>query len=196
MSLIGNVDAHDPNRSLVDQHRSNRDRAAERRSAYDRAMPSLDQLRESIEARLAELHSEVASLEKAQAALHGEQRGNETPADATGKSASRVRRRPAGGANNGRATRARAKRPPAVLGAGDLEAILRDADVGLNAATIAKRSDAGYNQVLDLLRTLERDGQVRRTGARRTTLWHLISDEERIAKRAAELEARMAKPAG
>ena len=166
------------------------------RGPYDRAMPSLDQLRESIEGRLAELHTQVTALENAQAALHGQQRGNETPADPTGKTASRIRRRPAGGADNGRATRARAKRPPAVLGASDLEAILRDADGGLNAATIAKHSDAGYNQVLDLLRTLERDGEVRRTGARRTTRWHLISDEERIAKRAAELEARMAKPAG
>jgi hypothetical protein len=161
-------------------------------------MPSIDELRDSIEARLAELHTEVIALENAQAALHGEQGDSDTSAnsEAPTKPAHSGRRPAASGARNGRAARRRPRQPTAALRAGDVEAMLRDADQGLNAATIAKRSNAGYNQVLDLLRKLERDGQVRRTGSRRTTLWHLISDEERIAKRAAELEARMSKSAG
>jgi hypothetical protein len=54
-------------------------------------------------------------------------------------------------------------------------------------------SNASYRQVLDPLRELENAGPVRRTGTRRTALWRLITDEERIAERAAELERRTAK---
>jgi hypothetical protein len=39
-----------------------------------------------------------------------------------------------------------------------------------------------------MLRDLEREGEVRRTGASRSTRWRLVTEEERIAKRAAELE--------
>ena len=81
-----------------------------------------------------------------------------------------------------------------MLLAGKLEAMLREAKDGLSAIAISKRSSAGYNQVLGLLRRLESAGEVRRTGTRRTTVWRLITDEERIAQRAAELETRIAKP--
>jgi hypothetical protein len=74
------------------------------------------------------------------------------------------------------------------LPAGKLELMLREAGDGLSASTIQERSRASYGQVLALLRELEAGGQVQRTGTRRTTLWRLITDEERIAKRAAELE--------
>jgi sugar-specific transcriptional regulator TrmB len=80
-----------------------------------------------------------------------------------------------------------------VLVADKLEAMLHGESGGLSAVTIAERSNASYRQVLDLLRELERTGRVRRTGTRRTTLWRLITDEERIAERAAELERRSAK---
>ncbi|MFZ0087926.1 MAG: hypothetical protein WAL63_00375 [Solirubrobacteraceae bacterium] len=68
-----------------------------------------------------------------------------------------------------------------------LETMLSEAPDGLSAVTIATRADAGYDQVLALLKQLERDGRLRRTGARRTSRWRLITDEERIAERAAEL---------
>jgi hypothetical protein len=42
--------------------------------------------------------------------------------------------------------------------------------------------------MLARLGELESSGTVRRTGSRRSTLWLLITDEERIAQRAAELE--------
>jgi hypothetical protein len=75
-----------------------------------------------------------------------------------------------------------------VLLASTLEAMLGEADDGLSASAIAKRSNAAYGQVLELLRALESAGTIRRTGTRRTSLWRLISDEEWIAERAAELE--------
>jgi len=81
-----------------------------------------------------------------------------------------------------------------VLVADKLETILQGESDGLSAVTITERANASYRQVLDLLRELEHTGRVRRTGTRRTTLWRLITDEERIAERAAELERRTAKP--
>ena len=74
-----------------------------------------------------------------------------------------------------------------MLLAGKLEAMLSETEDGLSAITIAERSNAGYSRVLDLLRKLESAGQIRRTGSRRTSLWRLITDAERIAERAAEL---------
>jgi hypothetical protein len=69
-----------------------------------------------------------------------------------------------------------------------LERLLADTSSGLSANAIAKQTGAGYARTLKLLHELEAAGQVRRSGARRSTVWQLITDEERIAKRAAELE--------
>jgi hypothetical protein len=87
---------------------------------------------------------------------------------------------------------AKSERPVEVLLAGKLEAMLGESEDGLSAITISKRSNARYQQVLNLLRELEKTGQIRRTGTRRTSLWRFITDEERIAERAAELERRSA----
>jgi hypothetical protein len=75
-----------------------------------------------------------------------------------------------------------------VLLAGKLEAMLGESDAGLSAVTISKRSNAARSQVRDLLRELEQTGRVRRSVTGRTSLWRLVTDEERIAQRAAELE--------
>jgi hypothetical protein len=74
-----------------------------------------------------------------------------------------------------------------VLLAGKLEAMLAESEAGLSAVTISERSNAARRQVLDLLRELEQTGRVRRSVTRRTSLWRLVTDEERIAERAAEL---------
>jgi hypothetical protein len=42
--------------------------------------------------------------------------------------------------------------------------------------------------VLGVLRELEAAGRARRTGQRRGTRWHAVTDEDRIRARAAELE--------
>lgn len=140
-------------------------------------MSFLIQLRDSIEARLSELGDEIAALEAARAVLQGDS----SPPDAA---------RGIGGAARGivRATARSAGEPVEVLLAGRLEAILREAGDGLSASAISKRSNARYGQVLGLLRELEDGGQVRRTGTRRTSLWRLVTDEDRIAERTAELE--------
>jgi hypothetical protein len=53
----------------------------------------------------------------------------------------------------------------------------------LSAKAIAAQAGAGCNRTLKLLGELELAGQVRRSGSRRSTVWRLITDEERIAER-------------
>ena len=66
-----------------------------------------------------------------------------------------------------------------------LARLLADAPAGLSANAVAQRVGAGYSRTLKLLHELEAAGQVRRSGARRSTVWQLITDEDRIAQRAA-----------
>lgn len=67
-----------------------------------------------------------------------------------------------------------------------LERLLADAHSGLSAGAIAEQT--GYSRVLAQIRDLEAAGNVRRTGSRRTTLWRLITDEDQVAQRTAQLE--------
>jgi hypothetical protein len=175
-------------------------------------MSELDQIRESIEARIAELNNEMTALQAARAALNAPSASRLTPAastegvakpkrpgppkavktSSTGQSADgasnddaaavapKLAARPVVRAPQGRSraqTKPTAEKPVEVLLAGKLEAMLGQAGDGLSAVTISKRANAGYDQVLDLLRALESAGQVRRTGSRRTSLWRLISDK-------------------
>ena len=180
-------------------------------------MSQIDQLVESIDARIVEVKNEIAALHAARAALRNETATSKPPADSVKETPPSRRRRtqkatsnvanaetPASaGADLDAAETAskptgppkpRSRQPAAseksveVLLAGKLEAMLRESQDGLSAITISKRSNASYKQVLDLLRELEQTGQLRRSGSRRTSLWRLITDEERIAERAAELE--------
>ncbi len=174
-------------------------------------MPPLDQIRKSIEARLTELDNEIAALQAARTALFATgspaatKRRAATSAKAATKSASGNGASQNDGAGPSPQARVKSAESPSkprrprrktaqsekrgeVLLAGKLEAMLAEAHQGLSAITISKRANAGYNQVRDLLRELEASGQVRRTGTRRTSLWRLITEEEQIAERAAELE--------
>jgi hypothetical protein len=58
----------------------------------------------------------------------------------------------------------------------------------------ARRKPAAANgaraQVLALLKEQETAGEVRRSGTRAATRWHVITDEDRIAARATELTAQ------
>jgi hypothetical protein len=74
---------------------------------------------------------------------------------------------------------------------GEIEGLLRESEDGLSLVALARRVGVSEAKVSDRLRSLERIGEVRRSGPRRTSLWRRITDEERIAERAAEL-ARVA----
>jgi hypothetical protein len=59
---------------------------------------------------------------------------------------------------------------------------------GVTTTALAGLANAERDQVLTLLRELEAAGRARRTGQRRGTRWHAITDEDRITARAAQLE--------
>jgi hypothetical protein len=79
-----------------------------------------------------------------------------------------------------------------VVAAGKLELLLSQAN-GATTSELVEQTNGDRDQVLVLLRELEAAGRVRRSGQRRGTRWHAITDEERIAERAAELAA-LSKP--
>jgi hypothetical protein len=58
---------------------------------------------------------------------------------------------------------------------------------GLSLLALATRTGVRDAKVRERLRELERAGQARNSGKRRTSLWRLVTDEQRIAERAAEL---------
>jgi hypothetical protein len=78
---------------------------------------------------------------------------------------------------------------------GQIEGLLRDSEDGLSLVALARRAGVSEATVAERLRTLERSGDARSSGPRRTSLWRLLSDEERIAERAAELARASQKPA-
>jgi hypothetical protein len=124
----------------------------------------------NIERRLAEANAEVAHLEGARLAL------------LNGSPSTPARKPPA------------ARRKPAtptyeVVPAGKLTALLTGTE-GMRTAELAKATKGARAQVLALLKEQETAGEVRRTGTRAATRWHVITDEDRIAARAAELTAQ------
>jgi hypothetical protein len=146
--------------------------------AYDGGMTFAEQLHQSIESRLQTLVAEINKLEHAQEALNN---GSAEPA-------SRAERN--GTQSKPRTRQPKPKRRTRVLHAGQIERILAESSDGLSTRGIAEQGNADASQVLTLLRELENAGQVRRTGQRRGTRWHRLTDEDRIAERAAELAAR------
>jgi DNA-binding IclR family transcriptional regulator len=76
---------------------------------------------------------------------------------------------------------------------GQIEGLLRESADGLSLVALARRTGVTESKVAERLATLERSGEARSSGPRRTSLWRLVTDEERIAERAAEL-ARASQP--
>jgi hypothetical protein len=137
------------------------------------AMPTIEQLVQSIDHRVQELSREIASLEDARTALIAN--GSAPTPSRKPRAKPAARRKPAN------ATK--------VLRPETAERMLAESD-GLTTAALATKAGAGRDQVLAVLRYLEKANRVRRTGQRRGTRWHAITDEDRIAGRAAELASR------
>jgi hypothetical protein len=133
--------------------------------------PTIEDLLQSIDGRIRELNGEIASLQDALKALSSN--GSSAPAPKPGA----------------RRARKQASKPTEVVPAGKLSQILADSD-GISTPDLAKQANAESDQVLILLREMEVAGKVRRTGKRRGTRWHGITDEDRIQERAAELASR------
>ncbi|HYB26910.1 MAG TPA: hypothetical protein VEF89_09880 [Solirubrobacteraceae bacterium] len=136
---------------------------------------TIEDLVQAIDGRIRGLKGEIASLEDALTALSS----NGSPAPAP---------RP-----RAKQTRKRASRPAKAVPAETVERLLFGSD-GLTTAALAKQSNGDPADVLRRLRELEATGRVRRTGERRGTRWHVMTDEDRIQKRAAELASRSRRP--
>lgn len=146
-------------------------------------MTSVDQIIQSIEGRLQELRAEISKFEDAHKAL------------SNGSATSAPKVESNGAQRKARARQRKPTRTTQVLLAEQLQGILGESTDGLSTSTIAEQGNADPGQVLTLLRELEKAGQVRRSGERRGTRWHLITEEDRIAARAAGLEGRSKAPA-
>jgi hypothetical protein len=161
---------------------------------YHRRMLDSQEVLNSIDKRLVEARKEIASLESALTAMR---KRSQKSAPAAATRATRPSRaatsKPAtnGAApTNGRTSRPRkaaAKRRSEVVPAGKLVTLLGTGS-GMTTAELVTQTGGDRQQLLTLLRELEAAGEVRRSGERRATRWHVITDEDRIAARVAELE--------
>jgi hypothetical protein len=83
----------------------------------------------------------------------------------------------------------RTKASPVVVPMGKLLDLLKGSE-GLTTRQVAKQSQGDSSAILALLKEQEAGGNVRRSGNRASTRWHLVTDEDRVAARAAEIAAQ------
>jgi CRP-like cAMP-binding protein len=139
-------------------------------------MRTTEAIVDSIENRLRELNQEIESLTAARTVLDGRDARPAAPAPPVRRKSTARRAR-------------RATRTVEVVPAGRLEALLSE-NGGLTTSALAEQTNGDRDQVLTLLRELEAAGRIRRSGQRRSTRWHAITDDDRIRERAAELASR------
>ena len=182
-----------------------------------RSMRTTQEIVQSIDERLRELNDEIKTLDAARVALDRREHRPSTGPPATATSG----RKPAAGASSQRkpagrtrreisaevstdsarrrrksartTSRARARGASQTVRAELVESLLSE-NGGLSTSALAKKTGGNRDHLLALLRELETGGRVRRTGHRRATRWHAITDEDRIRERAAELEATRKRP--
>jgi predicted Rossmann fold nucleotide-binding protein DprA/Smf involved in DNA uptake len=134
----------------------------------------------SIENRLREVHEEIAALTAARSALNGAE---------TAATSSSPARRSAPRRSTQPRRRSRTRRSTQVVPAEKLELLLSQSE-GLTTTQLAEQTGGRRDQVINLLRELEAAGRIRRSGQRRGTRWHAINEEAWIAERAQELASR------
>ena len=131
-------------------------------------MPDTDDLRASLEALLAEIDHEATLLRHALAALNGGS-GPSTSAASAAHAASPAKKQPKSKPKRTRPKRA--AEPIQVAPAGKLQMLLAKTD-GLTTAGLAEQANGDRDQVLTLLREMEAQGKIRRSGKRAGTRWH------------------------
>lgn len=145
-------------------------------------MKTTQQIVDSIESRLRELNREIETLGAARSALGSERASRPTPRPRV--AAATQTRQP-----RRRRARRKSTRSANVVPSGRLELLLSE-NGGMTTTALAERTNGDRDQVLTLLRELESAGKIRRSGQRRGTRWHAITDDDRIRERAADLARR------
>jgi hypothetical protein len=179
-------------------------------------MKTTQEIVTSIDIRLRELRQEIKTLDTARSALDGGKR-SASRRTTTGT----TYRRGSGPGENGSSRalqsgpqasletppqpaprprrraqsipRPRASRTPKLVPADRLESLLSN-NGGLTTAALSEHASGNRDQVLKLLREMVAAGRIRRTGQRRSTRWHAVTDKDRTRERAAELETRRKRP--
>ena len=164
----------------------------------------------SIDDRLRQLNEEIRTLTAARSALDGRDAPSirQRQRKPTKRAGARGAAEPAGkgvpGASSeisppaaqesrvGAKPRRPRNRTTMDIAPGRLELLLSEHGA-MTTSALAERAHGNREQILAVLRELEATGRVRRSGQRRSTRWHAITDEERIQQRAAELAARSKK---
>lgn len=145
-------------------------------------MPTIDDIRLSLEDQLAELDGELANLAAALQALDGEGATPPSPHPRRRASSPAPRRRrsadpDAASADPSAARPRRSRRRGGGLSGQRLEALLAESGEGLSAVAAARDLSASPSRVMSVLRDLEAAGRVRREGSRRTSRWRVVTDE-------------------
>jgi hypothetical protein len=142
-------------------------------------MTTIEQLVQSIDAHLEQIHGEIEALMQARRELLADGAAPARPTPVPDRR------------QTGRRARKPQPRPSTEVAPwGKLHRLLAASD-GLSTQALAEQANADPAQVLPLLREMEAAGRVWRSGPRRGTRWYAVaSDEEWIAQRAAELAGR------
>ena len=144
----------------------------------------ITQVIEQLQVQLTETEADAQRLRTAIAALEGSVETTPAP--------SRARR-----SSRGRATRQRTSNGRTGKVALTPEVVVKlVTPEGVAAREIRSAVNGSDNQVLKVLKDLESEGKVKRTGQRRATKWHLVTANGRSAARAAKptRKARQPKP--
>ena len=136
----------------------------------------------SIDTRLVALDQELQRLHQAREALNDSAKHEHVAGPAPKREARRPARTPKA-----------ALVKPEVVPAGKLLTLLAGSP-GLATSAIAKATNGASSQILELLKELEQQNTVRRTGERRATRWFVMTEEDLVAQRAAEIIERTKKP--
>jgi hypothetical protein len=118
-----------------------------------------------IKATIGQLTAERDKLDKAIQALQALEGSSGPAPNATARRATRGRRTRRTAATNGASARGKMLTPENVI-----RLVTTD---GVGASRVREQTGGSADAVLRVLKQLESDGAVRRTGARRSTKWHL-----------------------
>jgi predicted Rossmann fold nucleotide-binding protein DprA/Smf involved in DNA uptake len=143
----------------------------------------ISQVIEQLRAQLAETEADAQRLRTAIEALEGSVESRPAPARARRSARGRATRTRS---SNGRAASKVALTPDVVIDLVTPE--------GVPARDIRSKVNGSDNQVLKVLKDLESEGKIKRTGQRRATKWHRVSGNAAVAASVAKPTRRARQP--
>jgi hypothetical protein len=145
----------------------------------------ITQVIDQLKAQLAETEANAQRLRTAIDALEGSVESSDVQPPRRRAARGRAARR---SASNGRTAGKVALTPDVVVGLVTAE--------GVPAREIRSQVTGSDNQVLKVLKDLESAGKIKRTGQRRATKWHRVTDNARVAARPAAARSAKRRAAG